>query len=59
MQILYAALVLGGMGMLFGVLLTAASKVFAVPSNPKKDAVTARRKRDPREKQGNDHVKIR
>lgn len=39
MQILYAALVLGGMGMLFGILLTAASKIFAVPSNPKKDAV--------------------
>ena len=39
MAILYAALVLGGMGLVFGILLTAASKIFAVPSNPKKDAV--------------------
>lgn len=39
MQILYAALVLGGMGLLFGFLLTGASKIFAVPANPRKDAV--------------------
>lgn len=39
MEIVYAALVLGGLGLLFGVLLTAASKVFSVPSNPVKDAV--------------------
>lgn len=39
MEILYAALVLGGMGLLFGALLTVASKVFAVPSNPQRDAV--------------------
>ncbi len=41
MEILYAALVLGGMGLLFGVLLTGASRIFAVPANPKKDAVRA------------------
>lgn len=39
MEILYAALVLGGMGLLFGGLLTLTSKVFAVPSNPTRDAV--------------------
>lgn len=39
MEILYAALVLGGMGLLFGLLLTVLSKVFAVPSNPQRDAV--------------------
>lgn len=39
MELLTAALILGGMGLLFGVLLTLTSKVFAVPSNPKKDAV--------------------
>ena len=39
MEILYAALVLGGMGAVFGVLLTLASKIFAVPSNPQRDAV--------------------
>ncbi len=39
MEILYAALVLGGMGLLFGGLLTLTSKVFAVPSNPVRDAV--------------------
>ena len=39
MEVLYAALVLGGMGALFGILLTVASKVFAVPSNPRRDAV--------------------
>ncbi len=41
MEILYAALVLGGLGLLFGVLLTVASKIFAVPANPRKDAVRA------------------
>ena len=39
MEILYAALVLGGMGLLFGVVLTVVSKVFAVPANPQRDAV--------------------
>jgi len=39
MEVLYAALVLGGMGALFGILLTVASRVFAVPANPKLDAV--------------------
>jgi len=39
MEVLYAALVLGGMGALFGILLTVASRVFAVPANPKRDAV--------------------
>ena len=39
MEIVYAMLVLGGMGALFGILLTVASKVFAVPANPKRDAV--------------------
>ena len=39
MEVLYAALVLGGMGALFGILLTVASKVFAVPSNPRRDSV--------------------
>ena len=39
MEILYAALVLGGMGLLFGGLLTLTSKIFAVPANPKRDAV--------------------
>ena len=39
MDILYAALVLGGMGLIFGGLLTLTSKVFAVPSNPKRDAI--------------------
>ena len=32
--ILAAALSIGGMGLLFGILLTFASKVFAVPVNP-------------------------
>ena len=39
MEILYAALVLGGMGLVFGGLLTLTSKIFAVPANPKRDAV--------------------
>ena len=39
MDILYAALVLGGMGLVFGIVLTVVSKVFAVPSNPQRDAV--------------------
>ncbi|MDO4484532.1 MAG: RnfABCDGE type electron transport complex subunit B [Clostridia bacterium] len=38
-NILYAALVLGGMGLVFGLLLTFVSKVFAVPANPQRDAV--------------------
>ncbi len=37
--ILIAAGVLGVMGLLFGLLLKATGKVFAVPSNPKRDAV--------------------
>lgn len=39
MAIVYAALVLGGMGLLFGLLLTFTSRVFAVPGNPKRDAI--------------------
>lgn len=39
MEVLYAALVLGGMGALFGILLTVAGKIFAVPSNPQRDRV--------------------
>ena len=39
MNILYAVLVLGGMGLLFGLLLTVASRFFAVPANPKRDAI--------------------
>lgn len=39
MEILYAALVLGGMGLLFGGVLTLTSKVFAVPTDPRRDAV--------------------
>lgn len=39
MEILYAALVLGGMGLLFGLALTVASKVFAVPTNPVRDKI--------------------
>lgn len=37
--ILAAAVILGGLGLLFGIVLTVTSKVFAVPSNPKRDAV--------------------
>lgn len=37
--ILIAALVLGGLGILFGLLLTLANKVFEIPSNPKRDEV--------------------
>ena len=39
MKILYAVLVLGGMGVAFGLLLTWVAKVFAVPKNPTRDAV--------------------
>lgn len=39
MEIFWAALVLGARELLFGLLLTGASKLFAVPSNPKRDAV--------------------
>lgn len=39
MPIVIAAAVLGGLGLLFGVLLTVTSKVFAVPANPTRDAV--------------------
>ena len=39
MEVLYAALALGGMGILFGGILTWTSKVFAVPSNPLRDAI--------------------
>lgn len=38
-SILIAALVLGGLGLIFGALLAVTSKVFAVPSNPKADAL--------------------
>ena len=37
--ILTATLVVGAMGLVFGLLLTLTSKVFAVPSNPTRDAV--------------------
>ena len=39
MEIIIAALVLGIMGLVFGLVLTATSKIFAVPSNPQRDAV--------------------
>ena len=39
MDIIIAALVLGVMGLVFGLVLTATSKIFAVPSNPQRDAV--------------------
>ncbi len=39
MEIVYAALVLGGMGAIFGILLTVASRVFAVAPNPRRDAI--------------------
>ncbi len=39
MGILYAVLVLGGMGICFGLLLTWVAKVFAVEKNPTRDAV--------------------
>ena len=39
MNILYAVLVLAGMGLLFGLLLTFVAKVFAIPANPTRDAV--------------------
>ena len=41
MNILWAVLVLGGIGALFGLLLTFTSKLFAVPVDPKRDAVRA------------------
>ena len=37
--ILIAALVLGGLGLIFGLLLTLANKVVEVPSDPRRDAV--------------------
>ena len=37
--IIIAALVLGGLGILFGVLLGVANKMFEIPSNPKRDEV--------------------
>ena len=39
MEIIIAALALGGMGILFGLLLTGTSKLFAVPANPTRDAI--------------------
>ena len=39
MEILYAALILGAMGLVFGIVLTFASKIFAVPANPTRDAI--------------------
>lgn len=39
MEILIAALILGGMSLLFGLLLTYTSKIFEVPSNPVRDAI--------------------
>lgn len=37
--ILIATLILGGLGLLFGIILTITSKVFAVPGNPLRDAL--------------------
>lgn len=39
MGILIAALILGAMGLVFGILLTFTSKIFAVPANPTRDAI--------------------
>lgn len=39
MEIMIAVLILGAMGLLFGLLLTAFSKAFSVPTNPQRDAV--------------------
>ncbi len=39
MDIIIAALILGAMGLLFGLLLTFTSKIFAVPANPTRDAI--------------------
>ena len=39
MEIIIAALVLGVMGLIFGVVLSAASKAFAVPANQKAEAL--------------------
>ncbi|MBQ8161262.1 MAG: RnfABCDGE type electron transport complex subunit B [Clostridia bacterium] len=39
MNIVWAVVVLGGMGALLGLLLTLTAKIFAVPSNPVRDAV--------------------
>ncbi len=39
MEIIIAALVLGIMGLVFGLVLTGTSKIFEVPSDPKRDAV--------------------
>ena len=38
-RILWAVAIVGGFGALFGILLTVVSKIFAVPSNPTRDAV--------------------
>ena len=39
MEILIAALILGAMGLIFGLVLTFTSKIFAVPANPTRDAI--------------------
>ncbi len=39
LQIIYAILLLGGMGLAFGVILALASKVFAVEADPRQDAI--------------------
>ena len=39
MPILIAALILGAMALLFGLMLTYTSKIFAVPANPTRDAI--------------------
>lgn len=39
MEILIAALLLGGMGLIFGLVLTFTAKVFALPHDPRRDAV--------------------
>ena len=39
MDIILATLVLGAMGLVFGLVLTATSKIFALPADPRRDAV--------------------
>ena len=39
MDIITAALILGAMGLVFGLVLTAVAKVFEIPSDPRRDAV--------------------
>ncbi len=39
LDILTGVLALGGIGLVFGLLLTLANKIFEIPSDPKRDAV--------------------